>query len=144
MPSTMAYRQGDIVLVSFPFTDLTSSKRRPALVLSPDSFNAAGEDLVLAAVTSHITDDPHAVRLWRGDLAEGGLPKPIDGEGNQAVYDALLAHRQADRCPQDREDGGSPAVIAPFLLLRPDSLPEGRPVFPDSAASLEHVCTTAG
>ena len=46
MPSTMAYRQGDIVLVSFPFTDLTSSKRRPALILSPDSFNAAGEDLV--------------------------------------------------------------------------------------------------
>ena len=45
MPSTMAYRQGDMVLVSFPFTDLTSSKRRPALVLSPDSFNAAGEDL---------------------------------------------------------------------------------------------------
>ena len=44
MPSTMAYRQGNIVLVSFPFTDLTSSKRRPALVLSPDSFNAAGED----------------------------------------------------------------------------------------------------
>ena len=56
MPSTMAYRQGDIVLVSFPFTDLTSSKRRPALVLSPDSFNAAGEDLVLAAVPSHITE----------------------------------------------------------------------------------------
>ena len=55
----MPYRQGDIVLVSFPFTDLSSSKRRPALVLSPDSFNAAGEDLVLAAVTSHITDDPN-------------------------------------------------------------------------------------
>ena len=71
MPSTMAYRQGDIVLVSFPFTDLSSSKRRPALVLSPDSFNAAGEDLVLAAVTSHITDDLNAVRLWRGDFAEG-------------------------------------------------------------------------
>ena len=51
MTSTTAYRQGDIVLVSFPFADLTSSQRRPALVLSPDSFNAAGEDLVLAAVS---------------------------------------------------------------------------------------------
>ena len=75
MPSTIAYRRGDIVLVSFPFTDLTSSKRRPALILSPDCFNAAGEDLVLAAITSHITDDPNAVHLRRGDFAEGGLPK---------------------------------------------------------------------
>ena len=122
MPSTMAYRQGDIVLVSFPFTDLSSSKRRPALVLSPDSFNAAGEDLVLAAVTSHITDDLNAVHLWRGDFAEGRLPKPSMVKAHQAVYDALLAHRQADRGPQHREDGGSPTVIAPFLRLRPDGL----------------------
>ena len=75
MPSTIAYRQGDIVLVSFPFTDLTSSKRRPALVLSPDSFNASGEDLVLASITSHITYDPNSVHLRRGDFAQGGLPK---------------------------------------------------------------------
>lgn len=76
MRSTIAYRQGDIVLVSFPFTDLSSSKRRPALVLSPDAFNAAGRDLVLAAITSHITGDPNAVHLGRADFAEGGLPKP--------------------------------------------------------------------
>ena len=37
----MAYRQGDIVLVSFPFTDLTSTKRRPAQ--SCRRLNAAGE-----------------------------------------------------------------------------------------------------
>lgn len=75
MRSTTAYRQGDIVLVSFPFTNLASAKRRPALVLSPDSFNASVPDLVLAAITSHITDDPNAVHLRRGDFAEGGLPK---------------------------------------------------------------------
>ena len=75
MPSTTAYRRGDIVLVSFPFTDLTSSKRRPALILSPDSFNAAGVDLLLAAITSQITDDPHGVLIRRGDFAQGGLPR---------------------------------------------------------------------
>ena len=120
----MAYRQGDIVLASFPFTDLTSSKRRPALVLSPDSFNAAGEDLVLAAVTSHITDDPNAVHLWRETSWRVRLPKPSNGEGHQAVYDALLAHRQADRGPEDREDGGSPGVVAPFLRLGRMDAPE--------------------
>jgi mRNA interferase MazF len=52
MPSTTRYKRGDIVLVSFPFTDLSSSKRRPALVVSPDSFNEAMQDLVLAAITS--------------------------------------------------------------------------------------------
>ena len=75
MPSSTGYRQGDIVLVSFPFTDLTSSKRRPALIVSPDSFNAAGEDLVLAAITSHITDDPNVVHLSGADFSEGRLPK---------------------------------------------------------------------
>ena len=75
MPSTTGYRQGDIVLVSFPFTDLTSSKRRPALIISPDAFNAAGEDLVLAAITSHITHDPSAVQLAGTDYSEGRLPK---------------------------------------------------------------------
>ena len=95
MPSTMAYRQGDIVLVSFPFTDLSSSKRRPALVLSPDSFNAAGEDLVLAAVTSQITDDPNAVRLWRADFAVGGLPKPSMVRATKlfTMHSSLIAKR---------------------------------------------------
>ena len=73
--SPRLYRQGDIVLVSFPFTDLTSTKRRPALVLSPDSFNAAGEDLVPAAITSQITDDPNAIQPSHGDFAEGRLPR---------------------------------------------------------------------
>ena len=75
MPSTTSYRQGDIVLVSFPFTDLTSSKRRPALIISPDSFNVAGEDLVMAAITSQIMNDPDAIQLSGGDFAEGRLPK---------------------------------------------------------------------
>jgi mRNA interferase MazF len=75
MQSTTAYKQGDVVLVTFPFTDLTSSKQRPAVIVSPDSFNRRGEDIVLSAMTSQITPDPSAVFVARGDVVEGALPK---------------------------------------------------------------------
>jgi hypothetical protein len=37
------------------FFDLSSSKRRPALVISPDAFNDQMEDVVVAAITSQLT-----------------------------------------------------------------------------------------
>ena len=75
MPSTTTYRQGDVVLVSFPFTDLTSSKRRPALVISPNSLNQLNQDLVLVAITSQVTADEYGLRLEESDSLEGKLPK---------------------------------------------------------------------
>jgi mRNA interferase MazF len=74
MPSTTRYRRGDIVLVSFPFTDLSSSKRRPALVVSPDPFNGRLQDLVLAAITSQLTDD-RLLTIERDDCVDGTLPQ---------------------------------------------------------------------
>ena len=74
MPSTTPYRRGDIVLVSFPFTDLSSSKRRPALVISPDSFNEQGQDVVLISITSQEPDD-NAVTIEEHDYVDGELPK---------------------------------------------------------------------
>ena len=75
MPSTTTYRRGDIVLVTFPFTDLTATKQRPALVISPDSVNQLSQDLILAAITSQLTEDEYGLPLEAGDFAEGHLPK---------------------------------------------------------------------
>lgn len=38
--------QGDIVLVPVPFTDLTSQRRRPVVVVSNDAYQAATQDFV--------------------------------------------------------------------------------------------------
>jgi len=54
MPFTTNFKRGDIVLVPFPFTDLSSAKQRPALVVSSDALNAASEDVLVAAITSQI------------------------------------------------------------------------------------------
>ena len=74
MPSTTRYKCGDIVLVPFPFTDLSSSKRRPALVISPDAFNDRMEDVVVAAITSQLTSE-HAVTSDQSDCVNGMLPR---------------------------------------------------------------------
>jgi mRNA interferase MazF len=46
------YKQGDILLIPVPFSDLTSSKKRPVLVLSNNDYNTKTEDIIAAAVTS--------------------------------------------------------------------------------------------
>src|SRR6478735_7400328 len=63
--------KGEIIVIPFPFSDLTSSKRRPALVLS----NLPGEDIILCQVTSRPVSDTLAVPLSSKDFAIGSLPK---------------------------------------------------------------------
>lgn len=46
------YKRGDIVLVPFPFTDFSTLKQRPALIISSDAFNRSREDVILVALTS--------------------------------------------------------------------------------------------
>ena len=61
MPSTTRDKRGDIVLVSFPFTDISSSKRRPVLVVSHStlvlrkSFDGAGFQAALDCMISRLT-----------------------------------------------------------------------------------------
>src|SRR5437899_3020971 len=78
MPSTTSYKRGDVVLVPFPFTDLSSAKQRPALVVSADVFNSTRDDVLVAAITSHIPAQFAADEFMiPGDeLAVCGLPKP--------------------------------------------------------------------
>jgi mRNA interferase MazF len=70
-----AYHRGSVVLVPFPFTDLSGRKRRPALVVSPDGFHE--EDLILCVITSRVPDNlaDHEVLLEPTDMLTGDCPK---------------------------------------------------------------------
>ena len=48
----MAFQKGDVVLVPFPFSDLSATKVRPAVVVSSALYQASEPDIVLAALTS--------------------------------------------------------------------------------------------
>jgi mRNA interferase MazF len=72
------YDQGNVVLVPFPFTDLTTTKRRPAPIVSAGWFNRQREDCILVAITSQIPLElsRDELALSDADLKSAGLPKP--------------------------------------------------------------------
>ncbi|MCW3124773.1 MAG: type toxin-antitoxin system PemK/MazF family toxin [Bacteroidetes bacterium] len=67
------YQRGDIVLVPFPFTDLTSTKRRPALVISNDLVNNTG-DLIIVMITSQDKKDFLQIEIDSANITPN-LPK---------------------------------------------------------------------
>jgi mRNA interferase MazF len=64
------FMKGDIVVIPFPFSDLSGSKRRPALVLA----DIEGDDVVLCQITSVARNDKYAVPLDKADFESGMLP----------------------------------------------------------------------
>jgi mRNA interferase MazF len=54
MRPTTSCSFGDVLLVYFPFTDASDTKKRPAVVVSSARYNAQRSDLVLMAITSHV------------------------------------------------------------------------------------------
>jgi mRNA interferase MazF len=61
--------KGDVVVVPFPFSDLSSAKKRPALVLAtPD-----GDDVILCQITSRLVSDRYAILISEDDFSDGSL-----------------------------------------------------------------------
>ena len=63
--------RGDVVVVPFPFSDLTQIKRRPALVLK----DLPEEDLILCQITSQTVRNAAALLIDLTDFQHGSLNK---------------------------------------------------------------------
>lgn len=72
----MLPEQGDIVLIPVPFTDLSSNRRRPVIVISNDVYNRTTDDIVVVAMTSNLTATPFSFTIGSSDLVSGALNHP--------------------------------------------------------------------
>lgn len=71
--------KGDIIVVPFPFTDLTQAKKRPALVISA----LEGDDLILCQITSQFIRDNYTISLNDKDFEAGTLKQPSNVRPNR-------------------------------------------------------------
>lgn len=113
MKSTTTCNQWDIVLVPFPFTDLSASKKRPALIISPDKYNS-GIDVIIAFITSNMAvkskpGDYH-IRGWK----QAGLPKPSLIRMKLATIDKTIIVRKLGELSQKDMDSFRQVIISFF------------------------------
>jgi mRNA interferase MazF len=100
------YEFGDLVLVPFPFTDQSTTKRRPAVVVSSAAYHRERPDLVILAVTTQARPaagvGEAAIAKWK----EAGLLKPSVLKPVLATIERGLVLRKLGRL----EDGDRAAL----------------------------------
>ncbi len=60
------YKQGDILLVPYPYTDLTGFKKRPVIIVSNNEYK--GSNYIVAKITSVIKRDAYSFSLLEEDI----------------------------------------------------------------------------
>lgn len=96
-----SYNRGDVVLMPFPFTDLSTQRQRPAVVLSGDRFHQGGQDVIIAAITSQqasmFTDYP--LQDWQSAGLLG--PSVIRVGKLLTLHKALVRRKLGALAPSD-------------------------------------------
>src|SRR3989344_9207522 len=71
----MIFKQKELVLLPYPFSDQVGSKVRPAIIVSNDNFNKRCEDCVIVPLTTIIKNEPFSLILNQDGLESGKLLK---------------------------------------------------------------------
>jgi mRNA interferase MazF len=66
-----AFAKGQIALLTFPFSDLSNSKLRPAVLLA----HAGRQDWIVCQITSNPVIDARSISLSGADFSQGGLQR---------------------------------------------------------------------
>ena len=92
-----SYAAGDIVLLKFPFTDASGSKRRPALLL----LDTGDDDIVVARVTGQLSATPQDVTLNEWQQAGLLLPSVVRLHKVAALQRSLVDKKLGRLTPGD-------------------------------------------
>ena len=82
----MLHQRGDVLLVPFPFSDLSATKVRPAVVISSRQYHTTQPDILLAAITSKVSATPDPLDYTLSDWRAVGLRYPSAFPGLTATF----------------------------------------------------------
>ncbi len=100
--------KGDVVVLPFPFSDLTQAKRRPALVIA----DLKGDDVILCLITSQWVKDEYAIPIDEDDFEQGSLKKKSNIRPNRIfTADSSIILYIAGRLKKKRIDDVIDKVI---------------------------------
>jgi len=90
----------DVIVVPFPFTNLTGSTRRPALVIT----DLRGDDLILCQITSKKRFDEYSIPLNDNDLKEGSLRRENNNIRPNRIFtaDRHIILKRIDRLKEEK------------------------------------------
>jgi len=94
--------KGDVVVVPFPFSDLTANKKRPALVVAV----LTGDDVILCQITSQTISDSYAVPLSNEDFRTGTLRQDSNIRPNRlfTADSNIILYRAGELIPEKIKD----------------------------------------
>lgn len=72
----MTLQRGDVILVPFPFSDLSATKARPAVIVSSPAYHSSEPDLILAAITSQLSGATSPLDYVLSEWHLAGLRRP--------------------------------------------------------------------
>ncbi len=98
----MAFNRGDVVLIPFPYTDLSAIKTRPAVVVSSNTYHSFRSELLLAYISSQVSKMTAPLDYLLTDWKIAGLPKPSFVRPKVAAIESgLIVYQTGSLAEQD-------------------------------------------
>ena len=69
------FEQGEIIVVPFPFSNLSGIKQRPVLVISHENYNKESLEIITCGITSNLKSESYSILVTNQNMENGNIPK---------------------------------------------------------------------